>query len=165
MRDTSAQDHFERAREFQAYYDRAMQEVGSKIPSPSLGQTTNEYRRETLHALKRALLPPIHELAKVDYRNLDSQSLKNLEPLCLEACKAERVNPRHVPPGTLKPIKVTNPYSNDHGLNLKMTKYIGSWNDTWKTGEILRQAIALFQTRTPRGQHQSACWRTNTRTS
>jgi hypothetical protein len=117
----SEQDHFDRAREYQEYYDTSMREVGVRIPSPVLGQSANEYRRKTLHALQRALLPQSHELARVDFRDLKSDSLQVLEPQTLDACKAERVNPNNVPPGQLKPIKVFDPYSG----HLKETRFIG----------------------------------------
>jgi hypothetical protein len=68
MNAPSPQDHVEAARQYQAYYDDAMREVGVRIPAPVLGQSVNEYRRKTLHALQRALLPRSHELARVDFQ-------------------------------------------------------------------------------------------------
>ena len=115
------QDHFESARSYQEYYDSALREVGIRIPAPVLGQTVNEYRRKTLHAMQQALLPRQHELSKVDFHELKGDALKVMEPQALDACKAERVNPNNVPLGQLKPIKVFDSYSG----HLRETCFIG----------------------------------------
>jgi len=114
------QDHFEASRQFQAFYDDAMREVGVRIPAPVLGQSTNQYRRKTLAALQRALLPRNHELARVDFNDLKSDALQVIEPQTLDACKAERINPNNVPLGQIKPIKVLDQYG-----RVQMTKFIG----------------------------------------
>jgi hypothetical protein len=125
----SQQDHFDAARHYQEYYDNALREVGVRAPPVKLGQTVNEYRRETLHALKRSLLRN-HKLNDVDFRDLKTDSLAALEPQCLAACKTERANPRNVPPGQLQPIKVRNEFG-----HLQETKFIGSYDPRWNTQE------------------------------
>ena len=50
------QQHFDAARQFQAYYDETLRHVGAKAPQPTLGQSVNDYRRETLRQLKRTFL-------------------------------------------------------------------------------------------------------------
>ena len=62
--------HFDAARKFQAYYDETLRKVGMRAPEPTLGQTVNDYRRETLRTLKRTFLPQVHELYKVNFRGL-----------------------------------------------------------------------------------------------
>jgi hypothetical protein len=116
----SDQDHFEASRNFQAYYDDAMREVGVRIPAPVLGMSTNQYRRKTLAALQRALLPRNHDLSRVDFHELKADALQVIEPQTLDACKAERINPNNVPLGEIKPIKVFDQYG-----RVQMTKFIG----------------------------------------
>jgi hypothetical protein len=45
--------HFEAARQFQAYYEETLRQVGTQAPPPKIGQSVNDYRRETLRQLKR----------------------------------------------------------------------------------------------------------------
>jgi hypothetical protein len=121
------QDHFDRARDYQEYYDNALREVGIRIPAPVLGETADYYRRETLHALQQALLrnhqatPTQPSLQGVNFRTLpNDDTLKNFETQALKACVAERKNPANVPPGEIKPIKVRDDYG-----RIKHTEYIG----------------------------------------
>jgi hypothetical protein len=116
MRDTTEQDHFDRARE---YYESATREVGIRFPSPVLGHPANKYRRKSLSALSHATLQN-HELGKIDFNTLPSDSLDVIEPQVLAAAKTERMNPRNVPPGQLKPIKVLDPYG-----RVQETKFVG----------------------------------------
>jgi hypothetical protein len=114
------QDYFERSRSFQAFYDDSLREVGIRIPAPVLGQTTNEYRRKTLAALQRALLPRNHELARVNFNDMKSDALQAFEPQALDACKRERTNPANILPGQLKPIKTLDAYG-----RVQQTTFIG----------------------------------------
>ena len=104
------QQHFEASRQFQAYYDDTLRKVGTRAPAPSLGQSVNDYRRETLRQLKRTFLPPAHPLYEVQYRSLRSDALAVFEPQLLQACVAEADNPAHVPPGQLKKIERLDEY-------------------------------------------------------
>src|SRR5271170_6495484 len=99
------QQHFEAARQFQAYYDETLRHVGTKAPQPTLGQSVNDYRRETLRRLKRTYLPEIHPLHQVQYRSLRSDALAALEPQLLAAVVSEANNLEYVPPGELKKIE------------------------------------------------------------
>jgi hypothetical protein len=86
MAELTPQEHFDRAREYQERYQDAMNEIGIRIPSPVLGQTTNEYRRKTLHALQQALLKnPTYELKSDRFAVAD-------------ACKFAGVDPRKIIP-------------------------------------------------------------------
>jgi hypothetical protein len=135
MNAPTPQDHFDASRQFQAHYDDALREVGVRIPAPILGQSVNEYRRQTLHALKRSLFRN-HELNKVDFRNLKTDSLAVLEPQALQACVSERTNPRNVQPGELKPIKSLDQYG-----RVQETKFIGAYDPTWNTQECFTKAL------------------------
>jgi hypothetical protein len=64
----SEQDHFNAARKYQSYYDEALRDIGGRVPEPILGQTVNDYRRESLRTFKRVFLSQNDELYKVNYR-------------------------------------------------------------------------------------------------
>jgi hypothetical protein len=104
------QQHFEASRQFQAYYDETLRRVGSRAPSPSLGQSVNDYRRETLRQLKRTFLPQNHDLYQVQYRGLKADALGVFEPQLLKAVEEEANNPLHVPSGELKKIERMDEY-------------------------------------------------------
>jgi hypothetical protein len=114
------QEHFDRARDYQEYYDNSLREVGVRAPPPKLGQTVNDYRRETLHALQKALLQKHPEYSKTEFRELRNDSLAVFEPQALQACVLERKNPANIPPGEIKPIKVFDEYG-----RLKYTEFYG----------------------------------------
>jgi hypothetical protein len=120
VRAPTEQQHFDACRQYQAYYDEYLREVGGRAPPPTLGQTVNDYRRETCRRFKRTFLPPIHDLYRVNYRGLRSDALSALEPQLLQACVVEANNPNTVPPGEFRKIDVRNQYG-----QLQMTKFIG----------------------------------------
>ena len=133
-------DHLERSREYQVLYDDAMREVGVPIPAPVLGQTANEYRRKTLHALQQATIPRNHPLHEVNFYDLQSDALQVIEPQLLQASKAERTNPANVPLGQLKPIKVFDPYG-----HVTMTKFIGQESFVKQMGRAGRRVVAFMR--------------------
>jgi hypothetical protein len=104
------QQHFDAARQFQEFYDQTLRRVGAKAPQPILGQSVNDYRRETLRNLKRTFLPEVHPLHQVQYRGLRSDALAALEPQVLAAVEIEANNPQHVPVGQLKRIERLDEY-------------------------------------------------------
>jgi hypothetical protein len=59
--------------------------------------------------LKRTYLPPVHELAQVNYRGLRSDALDVFGPQLLKACVQEYRNPAHLQPGELRAIEVRDP--------------------------------------------------------
>ena len=85
-----------------------------------LGQSVNDYRRETLRTLKRTFLPQNHELYQVQYRALKADALDALEPQLLKAVVAEANNPAHVPAGELKKIEELDEFG-----KLKMIRFVG----------------------------------------
>ena len=66
----SPKDHFEAARRWQEHYQAAVEDIGLNIPPPTLGQSTNDYRREMMRLLKKTFIPPTHDLYKVNMRGL-----------------------------------------------------------------------------------------------
>jgi hypothetical protein len=74
------QEHFDASRKFQAYYDETLRNIGMRAPQPVLGQTCNDYRRETLRTIKRTFLPQNHELYQVQMRRLPADILPGLNP-------------------------------------------------------------------------------------
>jgi hypothetical protein len=107
---SSDQQHFDAARQFQEYYDQTLRKVGSRAPAPVLGQSVNDYRRETLRQLKRTFLPQNHDLYRVQYRGLQSDILNVFEPQLLQAVVVEANNPARVPVGELRKIERMDEY-------------------------------------------------------
>lgn len=114
------QEHFDASRQFQAYFDDALRKVGVRAPQPVLGQSVNDYRRETCRMLKRQFLPEAHELYKVNYRGLRADVLKALEPQLLAACVEAANDASTVEPGQLRKIEEHDEYG-----ALKMIKFVG----------------------------------------
>jgi hypothetical protein len=114
---STEQDHFDAARKFQAFYDETLRKVGARAPQPTLGQSCNDYRRETLRNLKRTFLPPAHDLYQVQYRQLKSDALPIFERQLLDACIVEANNPAHVPAGELRKIEEIDPYGQVKTIN------------------------------------------------
>jgi hypothetical protein len=117
---STPQEHFEASRQFQEYYDATLRKVGARAPQPTLGQSVNDYRRETLRNLKRTFLPPAHDLYQVQYRSLRSDALQALEPQLLQAVVQGAKNPVHVPPGELRKIEELDEFG-----KLKTIRWVG----------------------------------------
>jgi hypothetical protein len=122
----SEQQHFNASREYQAYYDSYLRNVGGRAPEPTLGQTVNDYRRETCRMFKRTFLPQNHELYQVNYRGLQADALPVYEKQLLEASVQHATNPQTlgVLPGEYKPVKTHNPYTGA----VDAIKFIGHWD-------------------------------------
>jgi hypothetical protein len=112
--------HFDAARKFQAYYDETLRKVGMRAPEPTLGQTVNDYRRETLRTLKRTFLPQVHDLYQVQFRELKADALGVLEPQLLDAVVVEANNPVHVPLGELRKVEELDEFG-----KLKTIRWVG----------------------------------------
>ena len=106
----SEQDHFNAARKYQSYYDEALRDIGGRVPEPILGQTVNDYRRESLRTFKRVFLSQNDELYKVNYRGLRADTLSVFEPQLLQACVANADNTNGMKPGEFRQITKRNPY-------------------------------------------------------
>jgi hypothetical protein len=122
----SQQQHFDAARRFQEYYSEATRDVGVRIPEPVLGQSVNDYRRETLRHLKREFLPKNHPLYEVQFRGLATDALEVFEPQLLKAVPQERLNPNTVAPGELRMITKRDP---NNGQEIRT--FIGPRHFTW----------------------------------
>ena len=140
---TTEQEHFDASRQFQAYYDETLRKVGTRAPAPNLGQSVNDYRRETLRQLKRTFLPPAHDLYQVQYGSLRSDALQALEPQLLQAVVQEANNPAHVPPGELRKIERFDEYG-----KVKHIDWIGQRPLSRRSPEkIPRAQLAPFASR------------------
>jgi hypothetical protein len=117
---STPEQHFDAARRFQEFYDQTLRRVGMRAPEPVLGQTCNDYRRETLRNLKRTFLPQNHDLYQVQFRQLKADALQVFEPQLLSACVTEAYNPAHVPPGELRKIEEYDEYG-----KVRTIKFIG----------------------------------------
>jgi hypothetical protein len=145
------QEHFNAARQYQEYYDATLRKVGTHAPAPRLGQSCNDYRRETLRQLKRTFLPQTHPLYEVQYRTLKADALGALEPQVLAACETEAVNPAHVPPGEFRMI---TPIDQDTGLRSNV--FIGKECFVKQMGRPGRRVVSFH---TDRGLYDAAAAR------
>jgi hypothetical protein len=101
---STAQEHFQAARKYQEYFDNALRDVGMRAPQPTLGQTQNDYIRETLRTLKRTFLPQNHRYYKINMRGLPADVLQNYVPMVLNAAVAAANDPSHLAPGEIRAI-------------------------------------------------------------
>jgi hypothetical protein len=117
---STPEEHLSACLKFQEYYDDTLRKVGMRAPQPTLGQTVNDYRRETLRTIKRTFLPQNHPLYAVQMRALKADALGALEPQVLQAAVVEANNPVHVPEGELRKVEELDDYG-----KLKTIKWIG----------------------------------------
>ena len=122
----SQQQHFDAARKYQEYYSEAVRDVGVRIPEPILGQTVNDYRRETLRHLKVEFLPKTHELYGVTFRKLPADALEVFEPQLLKAVPPARLDPNTVTPGEFRMITKRDP---NNGQEIRT--FIGPRHFVW----------------------------------
>jgi hypothetical protein len=137
------QQHFAAARQYQAYYDEALRNVGVRVPGPVLGQTCNDFRRETCRHLKRTFLPQIHDLYKVNYRGLEADTLAIFEPQLLQACVTEANNPAHLQPGEIRKVERL-----DETGRVRCIDWIGQESFVRAMGRPGRRVVSF---RTPQG--------------
>ena len=104
----SPQQHFEASRKWQEHYQREVEDIGLNIPPPTLGQSTNDYRREMMRLMKKTFLPQAHELSRVNMRGLPDTALAGIELALLPAVKVEAFNPLTVPKGEFREIVKTD---------------------------------------------------------
>jgi hypothetical protein len=115
----SPKEHFEAARRWQEHYQKEVEDIGLNIPPPTLGQSTNDYRREMMRLLKKTFIPPTHDLYQVNMRGLPADVLSGFEEMLLPACKTEAFNPLTVPKGEMREIVKTD------ANGLKVRQFIG----------------------------------------
>jgi hypothetical protein len=117
------QEHFARAREWQAHYQTQLEPYGGgQVPAPVYGESTNAYRRKMCKQFKRQFLPQTHALWDVSFTGTDripSDALDPFENQLIEACKTEAYNPSTVPIGTLR--QITKLDNNGH----KIIEFVG----------------------------------------
>ena len=106
------------ARLYQARYEDALQPWNRRAPAPVLGQSVDDYRRETLVQMKR-LLPDDHSLRHIQVRRMPADALEVFDPQLCQACRAEAYNPNTVPPGEFRIVPEVD------GNGLKMNTFIG----------------------------------------
>jgi len=117
---STPEQHFDDARKFQEFYDNTLRKIGMRAPQPVLGETVNNYRRETLRTIKKTFLPSNHELYRIQFRGLPSDVLNPFEAQLLSAAVVEANNPIHVPRGELRKIEEMDEYG-----KVKTIKWIG----------------------------------------
>ena len=115
----SPKEHFDAARRWQEHYQKEVEDIGLRVPSPVLGQTTNNYRREMMRLLKQTFIPQTHDLYKVQMRQLPDDVLAGFEQMLLPAVKVEAFNPLTVPKGEIREVVRTD------ANGLKVRHFIG----------------------------------------
>src|SRR5262249_4751297 len=135
---STPQEHFDASRKFQAYYDDTLRKVGMRAPQPVLGQTCNDYRRETLRTLKRTFLPEVHELYKVQFRGLPADILNPFEAQLLNAVVVEANNPVHVPAGELRKVEELDEFG-----KLKTIRWVGQESFVKAMGRPGRRVVSF----------------------
>jgi hypothetical protein len=129
------------ARVYQARYEDALAPWDQRAPAPTLGQSVEDYRRETLIKIKK-LLPENHELRSVTIRRLPSDILDAFEPQFLQACRTEAYNPETVPAGHFR--KVIELDSNGQ----KIVRFVGPESFVKQMGRPGRRVVSFL---TPHG--------------
>ena len=124
------------ARMFQERYDSALGPWDRRAPSPTLGQTVEDYRKETLVKMKK-LLPDNHKL-RISIRRLDADTLNILDPQICRAVRDEAYNPNTVPPGELRRVVETD------GNGAKMVRWIGTECFTRQMGREGRRVVSFM---------------------
>src|SRR6516225_1038808 len=115
----SPKEHFDAARKWQEHYQAQVEDIGLNMPSPTLGQSTNNYRREMMRLLKQTFIPTTHDLYKVQMRGLPDDVLAGFEQMLLPACRTEAFNPATVPLGEIREVVKTD------ASGLKVRNFIG----------------------------------------
>jgi hypothetical protein len=120
----TAQDHFEKSREYQEKFDAALRECGMRAPMSVLGQPLNDYHRYVLGLIQERLMPEGHELRKLDVNTLrndkNGRVLDNFEDQIIKAGVEGYNDPRSVPLGTIRKVEKLDPLG-----NVRRTDFIG----------------------------------------
>lgn len=124
-------------RQWQEYFDRHLQEIGERAPSPISGQSTADYVRETCRAIKRQHLPQNHPLY-LNYRGLPDNVLSRFAPQLVAAVKVEAVNPANFEPGEIRLIPWTDPQT-----GRKENRFYGQEHFTKFMGRPGRRVISF----------------------
>jgi len=138
----SPKEHFDASRKWQEHYQKEVEDIGLNIPPPSLGQKTNDYRREMMRLLKKTFIPASHKLSKVQMRQLPDDVLSGFEQMLLPACRTEAFNPLTVPKGEIREVVRVD----QNGL--KVRHFIGQESFVKGMGRPGRRVISF---RTPQG--------------
>src|SRR5262245_49137984 len=104
-------------RVYQERYDNALAPWDIRAPAPTLGQTVDNYRRESLVKLKKQL-PDGHKL-RIPVRTLANDALDIIENQILTAVREEAYNPTSVPLGQFRRVVEIG------SDGLKVVKFVG----------------------------------------
>ena len=130
--------HFDAARRWQEHYQAQVEDLGCNIPPPTLGQSTNDYRREMMRLLKQTFIPTNHDLYKVQMRGLPDDVLAGFEQMLLPACRTEAFNPLTVPKGEIRELHKIHPQSG-HKMNI----FIGQESFVKQMGRPGRRVVGF----------------------
>jgi hypothetical protein len=83
------QERIDKINDYREGANKVLAAIGYELPAPKVGQTYGGYRRSSVQTVADSFVPQTHELSKPDYRNMDFESFKALEPQVFKAAIAE----------------------------------------------------------------------------
>jgi hypothetical protein len=114
----SKEAHYDANRQWQEHYDNKLAQIGMRAPAPVLGQTTRDYRIDTLVKAKKEFIPRTHKLRQFSLDDVtDATTFDNFDRQIIDTAIVEAQNPANVPPGTLRRITKEHPQSG-HKMNV-----------------------------------------------
>jgi hypothetical protein len=108
---------------WQSYFDDNLRDVGVRAPPPIVGQSPEDYVRETCRTLKRQHLAPNDEYYQVDYRGLPNEHLPVYADGLVKRVNTRRKDPMTVPFGELREFEKIDPVT-----GVKSNVFIGQDN-------------------------------------
>lgn len=100
-------------------YDNALEPFRAVAPSPTLGMDHEAYSRKAGNAARK-VLPPVHELKNVDFRDLPRSALGNFTERMISAVSDAAFDPSTVAPGNFREIAMR-----DADNNMLEKRFIG----------------------------------------
>ena len=116
-------------RQWQAFFDEHLRDIGERAPQPTADQSTAQYLRAVCRTLKYGHLPEGHELRGIPFdKNLPNDALYQLVPQVVEATKKAVNDPATVPYGEFRAIeKSTHAPATQKPASLAATISRKSW--------------------------------------
>lgn len=135
-------------RRMYTYFDEQLRDINWRAPSPTVGQSVDDYVRETCRTLKRKYLPQNHELYKPNYRGMPVDALYTFVPQLINAVKTEAVNPKNFEPGEIRMFVKTDPNS-----GLRFNEFYGQ---EFFVKQMMRPGRSVAQFITDHGRYNVA---------
>jgi hypothetical protein len=136
-------------RQWQAYFDERLRDIGVRAPESVLDQTTAQYCRAVCRYIKRAYVSQNHRLRDVKFdKTLPNDALYQLIPQVLDASVQGFNDPSTVPFGEFREKPFVDPATGRRG-----TEFIGQDNFCRFMGRVGRSVSSI---QTPNGRYNVA---------